>query len=115
MTKVKEDGDGGGKKKRLSSGGRKPTSEALEEELCNWIEHQRSLKNGVSRKMMVLKAKEVFDNGDLEITKETFRASRDWLQNFMKRHDMVVRKRTTVSQKLPSQLVSKLIRYVKVF
>ena len=59
-------------------------------ELCSWNKYQRSLKNRVSRKMIALKAKELFDNGDFESTKETFKVNSDWLQNFMKRHDMVV-------------------------
>ena len=55
----------GQKKKRLGGGGRKLTSEHLEEMLLSWIENQLSLKNRVSRGMIMRKAVEFFRAGKL--------------------------------------------------
>ena len=41
-----------------------------------------------------------------------FRASRGWLEKFMKRHGFSLRRRTTVSQRLPKDLVPKVTMYV---
>lgn len=41
-----------------------------------------------------------------------FRASRGWLEKFMKRHGFSLRRRTTVSQRLPKDLVPKVTMFI---
>ena len=43
---------------------------------------------------------------------EQFQASRAWLQNFMRKKHLSVRRKTSVAQKDPEKLVSKLVMYV---
>ena len=72
------------KKKRLSGGGRKVTSEYLEETLLIWIHERRSRMLHVSRKMIMYKAKALFDNGNSDPSAlDAFVVSRGWLQKFM--------------------------------
>ena len=42
-----------------------------------------------------------------------FKASRGWISNFMKRHDFVIRRRTTTGQSLPPHLADKVVSFVK--
>ena len=67
----------------------------------------------VSRKLMFT-AKAIFDEkcGDDEALKESFVASNGWLVKFMKRNHLSLPRRTTIAQKDPSHLISKLVGYV---
>ena len=74
-------------RKRLDGGGRKPMIVEIEENLLEWIYERRSKMLHVSRKMIRTKAKAIFDEKtDDPAVKESFVASRCWIQNFMKRH-----------------------------
>ena len=68
----------------------------------------------ISRKLTMFKTKAIFDEkcGDDEALKESFVASNGWLVKFMKRNHLSLRRRTTIAQKDPSHLVSKLVGYV---
>ena len=105
--------DTSSKRKRLEGGGRKPFDEDLEEALLQWVHERRSNGLRVSRKMIASKAK-FFDN---EKCKEkemppSFLASSGWLQRFVSRHGLAIRRKTTESQKDPEKLIDKLIAYV---
>ena len=68
----------------------------------------------ISRKLVMFKAKAIFDEkcGDDEALKESFNASNGWLVKFIKRNHLSLRRRTTIAQKDPSHLVSKVVGYV---
>lgn len=77
------------KRKRLDGGGSKKVSKELEERVFAWIMQQSNNSVHVSRNMIRAKAKEIFDKEiDESKRKETFVASRGWLENFMKRHSL---------------------------
>ena len=99
-----------GKKARLAGGGRKKVSEELDAKLVEWIHSMRGQHNRVTRKMIKRKAMEIYptvnDGG------ARFNASNGWLQKFMKRAGMTVRRRTTMAQKDPDQLTENLVSFV---
>ena len=68
----------------------------------------------VSRKLIMFKAKAIFNEKCSydEPLKESFVASNGWLVRFMKRNHLSLCRRTTIAQKDPSHLVSKLVGYV---
>ena len=76
-----------GKRFRVEGGGRKFTNNELEDEVLNWIHRRREKMLRVSRKLIMFKAKPIFDEkcGDYEALKESFVASNGWLVKFMKR------------------------------
>ena len=104
---------GGLKRRRLDGGGRKLTNDDLEEEVLIWIMDRRSAMLRVSRKLIMKKAKIIHDKStDDPAVKESFVASRGWLEKFMKRNGLSLRRRTTTAQKNPSCMVDKLVMYV---
>ena len=83
----------------------------METSLVEWIFSVRDRHSRVTRKMIQNKALEIFpsvsDSGDC-----SFVESRGWLQRFLERKGFSVRRRTTVSQKDPDQVVEKLVSYI---
>ena len=74
-------------RERLDGGGRKCIDEDLEEDLVHWIYEKRSKMLHVSRKMIMWKAKSIFDaKNEDPATKDSFAASRGWCETFMRRH-----------------------------
>ena len=78
--------------------------QGLEDKLVAWILEKREVDFvAVSTQMIPLKA--------LSLIKDTnpkFKASDSWVCKFMKRNDLVLRVHTHISQKLPSDLESKI-------
>ena len=101
-----------GKRFRVEGGGRTLTDNELEGEVLNWIHQQRENILRVSRKLIMFKAKAIFDEKCDEALKESFIVSNGWLVKFTKRNHLSLRRRTTIAQKDPSHLVSKLVGYV---
>ena len=102
-----------GYKKRLPGGGRKLTSDDVEERLIVWIHARRSKMLRVSRKMIMVKAKSYFDEGTQTAAGQAaFVASRGWLEKFMRRNNLSLRRRTTLAQKDPSFMIEKLLAYI---
>jgi len=68
----------------------------------------------VSRKLIMRKAKAMHDEkaGEDTVAKNSFQASRGWLEKFMKRNCLSLRRRTTTVQKDPAYLVDRLVQYV---
>ena len=68
----------------------------------------------VSRKLIMFKAKSIYNEkyGDNEELEAGFVASNSWLTKFMKRNNLSMRRRTTIAQKDPSHLTTKLVKYV---
>ena len=99
------------KRKRLEGAGRKPFDEDIEESLLQWVHERCSDGLRVSRKMIANKAKFLYEEKCKE--KEmppSFVASSGWLQRFMSRHGLAIRRKTTESQKDPEKLIDKLLQ-----
>ena len=95
------------KKRRLDGGGRKAALPDMEEELVTWKESLRAHNLRVTRSNIQSKT--------LELTQargEDFRASDGWLQKFLKRHSFSLRRRTTVGQRLPQDLITKVVGFI---
>ncbi|KAG2455446.1 UBN1 protein, partial [Polypterus senegalus] len=100
--------------KRLPGGGAKKVSEELDELVLTWIIEQRLKGARVSRKMVRTKAKRIFDTeiDDASKGKETLVASSGWLEKFMKRHHLSLRRKTSLAQMDPEQVIDKLVSFV---
>ena len=97
------------KKVSTQPAGEKPLAPEMEEVLLEWI-HSRRLKGlRVSRKLIMRKALHLSKE---QQNMEDFTASNGWIQKFMRRHGLSLRRKTTVAQKDPEQLVDKLGAYV---
>ena len=93
------------KKKRIDGGGRKPRLPDVETVLMAWIDELRAGHLRITCSEIQRKATELARNeGDTE-----FIASRGWLQKFFKRHQLSLRTKTSVSQKLPQDLMPKVL------
>ena len=99
--------------KRVEEGGRKPFSEKLDETVLEWVHERRSKGLRVSRKLIMKKAEVLYDdmvkNGE---PNEPFKASTGWLREFMKRYGLSLRRKTSMAQKDPDQLIDKLAAFV---
>lgn len=49
---------------------------------------------------------------DMENVDEDFKASRGWLEKFMKRNGLSLRRKTSVAQQDPERLVAKVVSYI---
>ena len=76
----------------------------MEEELVSWIECLREQNLRVTRSSIQAKA--------LELSPQSEEASRGWLEKFLNRHGFSLRRRTTVSQRLPGDLQPKVISFI---
>ena len=65
----------------------------------------------VSRKLIRYKAKNIYNDKNPE-ENDKFMASPGWVDKFMARHGLSLRRKTTVAQKDPEQLIDKLVVYV---
>ena len=101
----------GAKRFRLDGAGEKPLAPEMEDVLLEWI-HSRQLKGlPVSRKLIMRKDQHLSKE---QQNMEDFTASNGWIQKFMRRHGLSLRRKTTVAQKDPEQLVDKLVAYMYV-
>lgn len=99
------------KRKRLCGGGRKKIMPELDKILFDWILTQRMKSLRVSRRSIREEAKRIFptlENNELF----DFKASRGWLEKFLDRNNLTLRRKTTVAQKDPSQLFGKVASVV---
>ena len=99
-------------RKRLDGGGRNCLDAELEEVAC-WVYsmHQKMLH--VSRKMIMFKAKKIFDDKTTDpVSRDAFVASRGWCEKFMRRHGFSLRRNTTTAQKDSSYLKDRLVSFV---
>ena len=97
-----------GKRKRKFGGGRKPLSEELDERVNNWGYEQRKLKVPVTRKSVMIQARMIA--AELEL--EGFEASSGWLRRFMTRKNLSLRRKTTNCQKPLLLLIPKVIDFI---
>ena len=75
----------------------------VDEELVEWVLCRRDSHLPVSSELIKAKAKSL-----IKAHNPQFKASKGWLEKFMIRHSLSLRSRTSISQKLPPQLESKL-------
>ena len=90
--------------------GRNPYFSDLEQELAKWIMDCRAQSLPITRNMAVKKARELAQTDEFQekySTISSFKFSKKWLDCFMVRHDLSNRRRTTVSQHLPKDLLEK--------
>ncbi|PFX13259.1 Pogo transposable element with KRAB domain [Stylophora pistillata] len=99
-------------RKRLEGAGRKPFDEDIEESLLQWVHGRRSNTLRVARKMIANKAKFLYEEKCKKEMPPSFVASSGWLQRFMSRHGLAIRRKTTESQKDPEKLIDKLMGYI---
>ena len=67
----------------------------------------------VSRKMIMWKAKCIFDAKNVDpATKDSFVASRGWCEKFMRRHGFSFRRKTRTAEKDPSYMIDCTVAYV---
>ena len=97
-------------RKKIVGGGRKAFDEELEEVVLDWIFSRRANGLRVSRKLIRYKAKNIYNDKNPE-ENDKFMASPGWVDKFMARHGLSLR-RKTVAQKDPEQLIDKLVGYV---
>ena len=91
------------KRVRGVGGGRKLTYPAeLDDEIMSWFLQQRDQHIPVSQEMVMAKARLMVKNSN-----ENFLGSRGWLQKFMNRHNLAMR-RASYSQRLPQDLELKI-------
>ena len=102
----------GVQKKTLAGAGRKPFNELVENKVVEWIYDRREKHLSVSRVLIMKKAKAIYDELPDSQKSESFVASRGWLEKFMRRHRPSLRRRTSIGQKDPQQLINRLMSYV---
>ena len=107
----------GQKKTKKSIGsGKKAKYPELEKELLVWIAKKRDEGFGVPKgaiRVQALKIKEREEMKNLYTDITTFKASEGWLEKFMKRAGLSLRRRTTLAQRLPADHVQKLQSFHK--
>ena len=92
------------KRKRLDGAGRKLSSLELDNEVYEWIIAQRRLKLPISWRSIQVRARGLA----LDKNVNDFTASNGWLQKFLARHGLSLRRVTTACQKAPAELVERL-------
>ncbi|PFX24015.1 Proto-oncogene tyrosine-protein kinase receptor Ret [Stylophora pistillata] len=102
----------GKQRSRLSGGGRKPLSAKVEELLLEWIENRRARGLRVSCKLIMKKAEVTYMTENNLVDNDDFKASRGWLENFIKRNGLSLRRKTSVPQQDPDRILAKLVSCV---
>ena len=102
-------------RKRLDGDGAKPLSTNLEERVVDWISVRRSSGLRLLRKLVMKKTQLLYQEmstseGILE--NEEFKTSRGWLEKFMHRNNLSLRRKTSIAQKGTEKLIAKLVSHV---
>ena len=88
--------------------GKFPKYSNLEDDLFSWIMEKRENGNAVTRKLITCKAISLSKNREFLLNNPGiagFKFSSKWLDGFLGRYDLTQRRRTTVAQQLPSDLI----------
>ena len=100
-------------RKRLDRGGRNCLDAELEEEVACWVYSMRQKMLHVSRKMIMFKAKNIFDDKTTDpVSRNAFVASRGWCEKFMRRHGFSLWRKKATAQKDLSYLIDWLVSLV---
>ena len=90
--------------KRAAGGGRKITySTEADEEILTWVLNKRDQQQPVTIELLQAQGRKL-----IVPHKPEFVASRGWARHFMKRHMLVLRMKTSLSQRLPANLEERL-------
>ena len=89
--------------------GRKPTYPEIEMELHQYVIGHRAENLPISRRRIKQRALQLSNERGLV----EFKASEGWLYRFMNRYRLSLRRATTACQKVPADLVEKLVRFVQ--
>uniref|UniRef100_A0A1X7TX84 HTH CENPB-type domain-containing protein n=1 Tax=Amphimedon queenslandica TaxID=400682 RepID=A0A1X7TX84_AMPQE len=98
LTEIK--GKGKSKRKLLRGAGRRPNDEDMEDQLFQWICDMREKNLQMSCRLIKQKLK--------ALGKDDFKASTGWLTLFMKLKSLSLRRKTTVSQSTPVNVIPNL-------
>ena len=82
-------------------------SEDLEDELSQWILEMRDMNLPIQRQHVQRKAKAL-----IQPHLPSFKASAGWLDKFLRRHSLSLRRQTSIQQKLPAQLEGKISTFL---
>lgn len=89
-----------GERSRLRGGGRRKISRELEVKMCEWLKGTRAKGLQVSRRLIRMKAREIYATVKDARDADNFVASRGWLNSFLKRNAFSAKRRmTTVAEK----------------
>ena len=99
------------KRKRLDGGGRKRLRPELDSILLDWIMSQRMKSLRMSKRSIREEAKRLYPTLDSE-GNFNFKASVGWVNKFLIRSNLSLRRRTTVTQKNPAQVYSKITSFI---
>lgn len=80
----------------------------METALVNWVKEKRKNQNAVSRTMIQMKGKALAQQRQWQLTCPgigSFAFSNKWLDGFMSRNKFSNRRRTTIAQRLPDDLI----------
>ena len=80
--------------------------EELDKKILEYVLEQRDLQNTVSLEDICIYAAEI-----IKLVSPGFAASRRWAASFMKLHDLSLRARMSLSQRLPADLEQKLVSF----
>jgi hypothetical protein len=83
----------------------------MDEKVYDWILEQRIKQHRVSYKSIRVKAREIHSAVQTENYPD-FKASSGWLQKFMKRHKLSLRRKTSLAQKDPNSLFEKIVDFL---
>ena len=97
-------------KKRLTGGGRKPIAADVEERVIRWIESMREKHLRVTVKAVCNQATLFYQ--EMHPDGPTFIASRGWWDRFRGRHNFAIRRKTTQSQRVPVDVIPKVVRFL---
>ena len=94
---------------RIKAGADRPLSysEDLEDELIQWILEMQDMNLPIQRQHVQQKAKAL-----IQPHLATFKASAGWLDKFLRRHSLTLRRQTSIQQKLPAQLEGKIATFL---
>ena len=96
--------------KRANRGSKTGHFPGMEKELLDWIEGLRQYGHGVSRLALCLQAVRLAKSGKYPGI-SIFKASQGWCTRYMRRHDLSLRLRTKIAQKLPAALDEKILNF----
>ena len=100
------------KKKKHVGSGRKAFYPEAEDKLYNWIIEQRKKGLAVNYTSVRLQMYKIFKEPVIQVLYPTgeheFQGTLTWIQSFMKRYNLLLRRKTKISQKLPEDTKEKL-------
>ena len=89
---------------------RSPSLPELEKPLFQWLQNLRQESKAIIHNMVVKKAKKMAEADEMKQlypTIQDFKFSNKWLDSFIGKYNLSNRRRTTISQQLPEDLIEK--------